>query len=293
MSKSPSLSIRQDRLRNSAMAQNASAIDFFSTQDEPEGELKPLDLAPASRLVVLLPLDAIALPQQPIRNHLEGKSLDRLALSIGQHGLRQPLHVRRQGDSLLLVEGLRRLLACRQAGLDSVPVFIDRLSADQAYEVSLVENMLRENLSPLEEADGIIELMRRRGYNQQRTGEILGRSKAQISKFVRISRLTPTVRQALDAADLGLDQLYQIALQKNEKEQLALIRRILNEKLNTRSTRQIAAATPPTPRPHPFIQQLERLEKTLRDKEGVVAMPKAQRLALVKRLETLMDQLQA
>ena len=296
MPKSPSMSSRQANLRNSAMAHHA--LDYFAAKVEPESGLIPMDPAwiRLDLQAFSLPLDAIELNEaQLLRRQAPLASLRTLSRSIAENGLRQPLRVRFEAGKAVLTEGYRRYRACQEAGLTRVAAYIDNIDADQAFEWALVENMLRENLHPLEEADGIIELMRRQGYHQQRVAQVLGRSKAQISKYVRVSRLGPAVRRLVESAPLGLEQLYQIAQQKGEEAQLSLATRILADRLSTRESRALASPenTPARPDSHPILRYVEKLEKSVADSRQLSKLGVRERRKLLLRLNALAELLNA
>lgn len=290
MSKSPSMRSRQESLRNSSMAH--SALDYFSALPDPSSGLVPLDPTwiRLDMQAFSVPLDAIVIDEDVrLRRQCPADSLIKLVYSIQEHGVRHPVRIRLVEGKVVLSEGYRRVLACREAGLQRIPAYIENVNADSAFEWALVENMQRENLHPLEEADGIIELMRRRGYSQQEVSRLLGRSKAQISKYVRVSRLAKAVRQELEGADCGLEQIYQIAQQKGVAAQLALTRRILNQALSTRASRALARPDGPAARstPHPILRYVEKLEKSCADQQQLQQLGEEDRLRLLDRLQAL------
>jgi ParB family chromosome partitioning protein len=150
----------------------------------------------AERLAELreIPLDQIQLPLQPARRVLG--DIAGLAASMQEYGLQQPISVRADGDRYILTSGLRRLTAARTLGWTSIAAFVRSVSSDDAYVIDLVENLQREDLSPEEEADALVELVRTRGWTLDQVAEAVKRSPGYISKRVRLFE-DPALREAV------------------------------------------------------------------------------------------------
>ena len=141
-----------------------------------------------------IPLDRIQLPHQPARRFLG--DIASLAASMQDYGLQQPISVRADGDTYLLTSGLRRLSAARMLGWTSISAFVRSVGADDAYLIDLVENLQREDLSPEEEADALVELVRTRGWTLDQVAEAVKRSPGYVSKRVRLFE-NPDLREAV------------------------------------------------------------------------------------------------
>jgi ParB/RepB/Spo0J family partition protein len=150
----------------------------------------------AERLAELreIPLDQIQLPAQPARRFLG--DIANLAASIQEYGLQQPISVRADGDKYILTSGLRRLTAAQLLRWTSIGAFVRSVGADDAYVIDLVENLQREDLSPEEEADALVELVRSRGWTLDQVAEAVKRSPGYISKRVRVFE-DPALREAV------------------------------------------------------------------------------------------------
>ncbi len=153
-----------------------------------------------------LPVRAIAPnPFQP-RRTFDPDELGELASSIKANGLLQPILVRRSasGRSYELVAGERRLRAVKQLGWTEVPALVREVDDRTLLVLALVENLQREALGPLEEADGYHELRETFGYTQQEVADAVGKSRSAVANMLRLRRLPPSVRRMLVAGDLAM-----------------------------------------------------------------------------------------
>ena len=129
------------------------------------------------------------------RKDFDEQSLGELAESISSHGLLQPLLVRPLPlGGYEIVAGERRYRACRMAGLTEVPVIIRELTESETMELALIENLQREDLTPLEEAEGYNVLMREHGFTQEEIAQSMGKSRPAIANALRLLKLPESVR---------------------------------------------------------------------------------------------------
>ena len=141
-----------------------------------------------------LPVDVILPnPFQP-RKQFDESKLAELADSIKQHGIVQPLVVRQKGDSYELVVGQRRLEAARMIGLEKVPVIVKSLKDIEMVQVALIENLQREELNPIEEAEAYKRLVEEFGMTQEELAKVLGRSRPTITNTLRLLSLSLEVQ---------------------------------------------------------------------------------------------------
>jgi len=135
--------------------------------------------------------DILADPNQP-RKVMEAQALDELAASIGKHGILEPILFRRNEDgNLIVVAGERRIVAARKAGLSSVPaIYID----GNYSEIALVENLLRQDLTAVEEAEGLQRLMDQQKYTHEQLSGVIGKARTTISDILLINRLPQEIR---------------------------------------------------------------------------------------------------
>jgi ParB family chromosome partitioning protein len=178
-------------------------------------------------------------PNQP-RKSFAQEELDELARSVAEHGILQPLIVRPLGGSYELVAGERRLRAARMAGLQKVPVAVRCFSREESLEVSLIENLQREDLSPLESAAAFQRLIAEFGYSQEQLAEKMGKSRSAIANILRLLTLHPGVRQELEEGRLSEGHARAI-LALPLDEQPAAARQVIEKGLTVRETEQIGA----------------------------------------------------
>lgn len=191
----------------------------------PDGSLTPLDLIDAN-------------PHQP-RRHFDETALNELADSIRTHGLIQPLLVRPvPGGRFQLVAGERRWRAAQIARIHRVPVVVRSLDDDQTLQIALIENIQRQDLNPIEEAEGYLRLTRDFGHPAAAIGQLVGKSRAHVANLIRLLDLPELVRTWL--ADGSLQMGHARAL-ITTAEPVTLARRVIAEGLSVRATERLAA----------------------------------------------------
>lgn len=150
--------------------------------------------------LIELRLEIIALnPNQP-RKSFDEESLSELAASIEQHGLIQPITVQRvaAGDSYIVVAGERRFRAFQRLGRETIPAVVSTGNAD---EIALIENLQREDLKPLEEAEALARLMELHQYNQEQLAKIVGKKRNTINEILRLTTLPDDIKAECRTSD--------------------------------------------------------------------------------------------
>lgn len=181
-------------------------------------------------------------PFQP-RRRFDDDALDDLAESIRRNGLLQPLIVRPVGDAYEIVAGERRWRALKRLGHDRVPIIVRELSDDQMLVLALVENLQRENLSPLEEAAGYRQLIEEFDLTQEEVGRHVGRDRSTVANALRLLTLPDSVRELIQAGALSAGHGRAILGLDDEQEQTALARTVADKGLSVRETeRRVRAA---------------------------------------------------
>lgn len=165
-------------------------------------------------------------PAQP-RKIFREEALTELAESIRQHGVLQPLSVRRVGTGYELIAGERRLRAAQQAGLTDVPCIVMTMDEKESGMAAMVENLQRQDLDFIEEARGISNLMEQWGFSQEQVARILGKSQSAVANKLRLLRHSPQVLSAIREG--GLTERHARALLKlpTEQEKLSVIATIV------------------------------------------------------------------
>lgn len=174
-------------------------------------------------------------PHQP-RRRFDQAAIKELAQSIKAQGLMQPLVVRpRAGGGYELIAGERRLRAALLAGLNEAPVVVREATDQQALALALVENIQREDLKPLEEADALHRLREDFGLTQQETADAVGKSREAVANLLRLLNLHPSVRRMLSEGALEMGHARALLALPSE-EQPAAARQVIAKKMTTRQT---------------------------------------------------------
>ncbi len=175
-----------------------SLLDDIQNGNEPEG-------VTTSNTTLAL-ADIKPNPYQP-REIFDEDKLRELADSIKEHGVFTPVLVRRAPDGYELVAGERRVKAAEMAGLTEIPAIIVDFDDDQMAEISLLENIQRENLTAIEEAKGYKTLIDRRGYTQEELGKRVGKSREHIANTMRLLILPESVQKMVEEGTLSAGQV--------------------------------------------------------------------------------------
>jgi ParB/RepB/Spo0J family partition protein len=229
-------------------------------------------------VLTMVPLVAVVPnPDQP-RKHFSETALADLAASIQARGLLQPIVVRRTTDGYRLLAGERRFRAAKVAGLDRVPALIRE--GDDDLEIALIENLQREDLSPLEEAEALAMLIERHGYSHREVADLLGKSRPYVSNTLALNKLPDGVKAELhrDGRNLSREILMGIARQDTPEAAEALWRRL---QLDTVSVRKFRAEKSGKPEGRPLLRDVflaaRRLNRSLRrlarGSDGPVVLP--------------------
>ncbi len=182
--------------------------------------------------------------KQPRKNFDEDK-LDELAASIIEHGVIQPVVLRKaeQGDGYELVAGERRWRAARKAGLKEIPSIVRTLTEEQNMLLSIIENMQREDLNPIEEAEAINKMMTTFRLTQEEVSKSLGKSRPYIANMVRLLKLPEEIRELIFTEQLTAGH-GRALLPLSGKRQLELARSAAKEGLSVREIEKMAADEP-------------------------------------------------
>jgi ParB family transcriptional regulator, chromosome partitioning protein len=198
--------------------------------------------APAPAAGSSVPIELLSpSPLQP-RRHFAEDELEFLAESIRARGVMQPLLVRPvEGDPRRyeIVAGERRWRAAQRAGVHELPVVVHRLTDREALEVALLENVQRQDLSPIEEADGYRRLIDEFGHTQAELAGALGKSRSHIANLLRLLGLPPSVRSLLDTGALSAGHARALLMARDAG---ALARKVLDQGLNVRQTERLVQA---------------------------------------------------
>ncbi len=206
-----------------------------------------------------VPVEAIRPNSRQPRRAFDEESLAELAGSVREFGVIQPLVVRPLSEGEYeLIAGERRLRAAKLAGLDEVPVTIRPAGAQASLEIAIIENVQREDISPMDRARAYKRLIEEFGLVQEDVAERVGKSRASVANTVRLLRLPEPVQEALETGAISEGHARAIMMAEGEAAQAALFRRIVKEGLSVRQAEALArrAAKAPEPEakrptPHP------------------------------------------
>jgi ParB family chromosome partitioning protein len=213
-----------------------------------------------------LPIDSISPnPQQP-RKDFDDRALHDLAASLKQSGVLQPVVVRRVGEGYQLVVGERRWRAAKLAGITRIPAVIREASDAQSLELALVENLLREDLNPMEEAEAYQRLLAEFAWTQEELAQRVARDRSSIANCLRLLKLPDVIQADLRGGRLTMGHARALLSLDSPAEQLRLREEILTHSWSVRATEQGVQAkrTQPTRRLLRRSAELAAVEDALR-----------------------------
>ena len=206
-------------------------------------------------------------PMQP-RTHFDEASLESLAESIRSHGIVQPLLVRRRGDGYELIAGERRWRAAKLAGVSLVPVVVKEVPDDSLLEIALIENIQRENLNPIEEAQAYKKLIETVGLTQEALASRVGRDRSYITNYLRLLKLSDDVQQLVKEGRLSTGHARALLALSHQDLQRRIARQIIDGGLSVRATEQLVQKAseekPKRPVPIPVDPNIKAAETKLR-----------------------------
>ncbi len=189
-----------------------------------------------------VPIEFLRRSRVQPRRHFGEAELEALAESIRARGVMQPLLVRPradEGEAFEIVAGERRWRAAQMAGLHELPVLVHQLSDREALEVALIENVQRQDLSPLEEADGYRRLIDEFGHTQEALASALGKSRSHIANLLRLLGLPKSIRALLERGELSAGHARALL---GARDPLALAKVVVARALNVRQTEALVRA---------------------------------------------------
>jgi ParB family chromosome partitioning protein len=183
-----------------------------------------------------VPIAEIVPREEQPRKVFDQESLKELSDSIREHGVLQPLLVRVKNQEYEIIAGERRWRAAQQAGLETLPVLIKDINDEEAAEYSLIENIQRDDLTVLEEAQAYRKMIDRFGYTQEKLASRVGKSRAHIANTIRILRLPAEILDYIEQGMISAGHARALLGLSNEQEQLKAGRDIIAGKMTVRET---------------------------------------------------------
>ena len=250
--------------------------------------LSPDREAPITQPSHLVPINSIdPNPLQP-RNYFDEVKLAELAQSITENGLVQPLVVRKKGPRYELIAGERRWRAAQSVGLSEVPITVLDVPDDKLLELALIENIQREELNPIEEAQAYQKLIETIGLTQDVLAKRVGRDRSYITNYLRLLRLPEDIQKLVQQGELSTGHARTILALTDEGAQRKLARKITEENLSVREVERLVREGAPAaervraaPRVRNIDPNVAAAETKLRRKFGtkvrIVQQPGSQR----------------
>ena len=209
--------------------------------------------------------------QQPRKAFAE-EAIAALADSIRQYGMLQPILVRPYQGTYHIVAGERRWRAARMLGLDEVPVIIKEISDGEAMEIALIENLQRENLTPMEEANGYRQLMEQYGMTQEAVAKTVGRSRSAVANALRLLQLPEEIQMLLESGAISAGHGKALLAIANPEKQLEAAKRAANGTLTVRAIEKMAVSPDVEPPADPADQKIDsyfkEMELSLQERMG-------------------------
>lgn len=206
-------------------------------------------------------------PNQP-RSNFDEEALEQLADSIAQHGVLQPILVRKKGSHYEIVAGERRYQASKMAGLEEVPVLIREIDDEDVFSLALIENLQRSDLDPIEEAQGYSQLIETHQLTQEGLAKILSKSRPAIANALRLLDLPAEVQQLLREHLITSGHARAILAVPSEEGRIKLAKRVVEDNLSVRQTETLTPLFSGTEAEKPLRpiapQSYKRAARTLR-----------------------------
>jgi ParB family chromosome partitioning protein len=195
-----------------------------------------------------LPLDQIHSDRANPRRTFDDAALEELAVSLKNHGVLQPVVVRRDSKGgYRLIAGERRWRAAQKAGLKDLPAIVRESSDAEAYELALIENIQREDLNPLELAESFRRLVEERKWTQEQLADRVGKDRSTVANALRLLTLPNEVKQLVADGDLDMGHARAILGLSKPAEMVALARAVVGDKLTVRETEARVKSQKPAP----------------------------------------------
>lgn len=225
--------------------------------------------------VVELELDLIEPNRQQPRKYFDETALEELAVSLKTYGMIQPIVVKKSGEYYEIIAGERRWRAAKIAGMGKVPVVVKKWEDAEAFEAALVENLQREDLNPMEEAESYLRLQEEFGLSQEKIAEKVGKSRSAITNSLRLLQLDPRVRNFVVENKLTGGHARTLLPITDGDMQFELAEHIIEEGLSVRAVEALVKV------------RLAKAEKADEEKEEVAKVDETAYRAIEDDLKTL------
>jgi stage 0 sporulation protein J len=187
--------------------------------------------------LLTLKIDRIIANSNQPRKYFDKDKMSELKESIENSGLLQPITVRKiSGGKYEIIAGERRYRACRELGMENIPAIEINTGDARGYELSVLENIQREDLNPIEEAESYLMLMEVYGYTQEKLSEKLGKNRSSLSNKIRILKLPGNVKELVKKRELSYGHARTLLALSDEKQIIELAKEVIEKKYSVRET---------------------------------------------------------
>jgi ParB family chromosome partitioning protein len=200
-------------------------------ESNPNEELREVDI------------DLIQPSKQQPRTRFSEERLEELAQSIQNNGVIQPILLRTRGVGFELIAGERRWLAARKAGLTRIPAIVREIPDDRVLELALVENIQRQELNPIEEANAYMRLIETLGLRQEDLAQRLGKDRSSVTNYLRLLKLPPDLQLLVEEEKLSMGHARCLLGLESADSQRALARKIIERKMSVREVERAIQQT--------------------------------------------------
>src|SRR5256712_5771877 len=219
------------------------------------------------------------------RRHFDERHIEELAESIRSKGVLLPLIVRRDSDGYVLVAGERRWRAAQKAGLRELPVMVREVTGNESFEIALIENIQREDLNPVEEAEAYKRLIEEHGLTQEELAARVGKERSTVANALRLLRLPDAIKEAIVAGQLSMGHARALLAISDEGDLKKAADKVIAEGLSVRAAEALVQRLKskrlprekrePAPQVRHLVEKLQRklgARVELKDKGGSGAL---------------------
>ncbi len=257
------------RKKNTGLGRGISALipDFETPENSPD--------------FLMCPINDITPNRYQPRTVFNEEELQRLRDSIAQQGVLQPLLVRNLDDSYELIAGERRLRAAKEAKLTHVPVFVKNLTDEQVLEVSIIENIQRENLNVLEEAEAYFRLITEFHYTQEKVAKKIGKNRSTIANLLRLRSLPQVIKDSLIEGEISMGHARALLGAGSQENQIYLFNVVLKKHLSVRETEKLVNNV--KKEPQRLQKKLSAVEKKYLDETSILLSERINSNVMIKK----------
>lgn len=197
------------------------------------------DLKEDEDLLTYVPVNNVFPNPHQSRRYFDPQKIDEMAQTISEKGIFTPLLVRKNENQYELISGERRLRAAKKAGLKDIPVIIKNTDSLSSFEISLIENIQREDLNPLEEAEAYHTLISFSGYNHETLSKKLGKDRSTISNSLRLLNLPKDIKEAVINGIISSGHARTLLSLKSPDDQISALKTVIDKGLSVRETEKL------------------------------------------------------